>query len=75
MSQLRRSGGEQIPLCPAFHFLQASNDLDEGQPHLGGQSALLSLPFHMLVSLKSHPHRNTQKCLYSCLGHPVAQLS
>ena len=71
MSQLRRSGGEQIPLCPAFHFLQASNDLDEGQPHLGGQSALLRALIQIFTSSRNAFTYTPN--VYLTSGHPMAQ--
>ena len=44
-----------------FCFIQVFNWLNGANLHCGGQSALLSLPFHMLISFKSHPHTNIQK--------------
>ena len=76
MSQLRQSGKEQIPLRPAFLFLQASNDVDEGQPHWGGQSALLRALIQIFIS-----SRNFLSCLlvrvHQCRGllFPMKPLS
>ena len=71
MSQLRRSGREQIPLRPAFRFLQASNDLDEGQPHWGGQSALLRALIQIFISSRNAFTYTPNVSLTS--GHPMAQ--
>lgn len=60
MSQVRDSQ----PVHPALLCLwdaQASIGLDEAHLQWGGQSALLSLQIHTLVSLiQKHPHRHTQ---------------
>lgn len=52
--------------------IQAFRGLDETHPHPAGQSALLSLPFQMLISPGTHS--DTPRIVFNQIsGHSVAQ--
>ena len=44
------TGKESEFSLTVFCSIEAFNGLDEGHPHQGGQSSLLGLPIHMLIS-------------------------
>lgn len=62
---------EQILSCSVFSSIQAFNRLDEAHPCWGGQSALLGLPFQILISPR---HIHTPRILFTQIsGHPTSQ--
>lgn len=62
---------EQILSCSVFCSIQAFNRLDEAHPCWGGQCALLSLPFQILISPR---HIHTPRILFTQIsGHPTSQ--
>ena len=75
--QLKHSDrkGEWILLYSAFLLYSGHPCIGRGLPHWGGQSASLSLPIQMLVSLRK-TFIDTPKIMFNQIsGHPVAQSS
>ena len=53
VSQIKDRQGERISFYSAFSFYSGLEGVEWGPPSLGGQSALLSLPIHMLSSSRN----------------------
>ena len=65
-----KTGSKRSKLLTPLSLLQAPSWMMP--PELGRKSALLSVQIQMLISLKRHPRRHTQKhCLIQALYSPV----
>ena len=64
---------ERILFYSLFYSVQTFNGLNEGQAHQRGQSALLSLTIHRLISYKNTLTDTSRIMFDQISGHLIAQ--